>query len=402
MKYVILQCDGMPDRPIKELGDRTPLQAARTPLLDRIAREGRFGLCRVIPEGFPPGSDIGNLSIFGYEPARYFTGRSPLEAAAMGVSLGPEDVAFRCNLVTLREEGPDSVMEDFACGHIPNEESHEIIRRLDEALGGGEFSFHPGVSYRHLLVWHGGVEKMTTTPPHDISDRPVTPHLPAGDGAEPLRELMARSREILAADPVNRARAARGERSASSIWLWGQGRATVLEPFEKLRGLRGGAISAVDIIRGIARLAGMEIIHVPGITGWTDTNYEGKASHAIDALRQLDLVFIHIEATDESAHQGDFKSKVQAIEDIDSRVLRPLLDGLPGVGDHRLLVISDHPTPCAIKTHTPEPVPFAVWPAPPGRPPSGARAFTEAEAAKSDLTVDRGWTIMERFLSGDI
>lgn len=399
---MIIQCDGMPDRPIEKLDGRTPLEAAATPNLDRLAREGRFGLCRVIPEGFPPGSDIGNLSIFGYDPARYFTGRSPLEAAAMGVALNADDVAFRCNLVTLREEGGGLVMEDFACGHIPDEQSHAIIRRLEKELGGEAFSFHPGVSYRHLLIWHGGAGKMETTPPHDITDRPVAPHMPRGEGAEALRDLMEASRELLAEDPVNKARADRGERTAASIWLWGQGGATVLDPFNRLHGKTGGAISAVDIIRGIASLAGMRVIEVPGITGWIDTNYEGKASYALEALRDLDLVFIHIEATDESAHQGNVDAKIQAIKDIDSRVLGPLIEGLPALGDFRLMVISDHFTPCAIKTHSPEPVPFAVWPAPPHSSATGAPGFTEAAAAASNLTIDQGWTIMKRFLSGDL
>lgn len=402
MKYVILQCDGMPDRPIEALGGKTPLEAAPTPNLDRLAREGRFGRCAVIPKGFPPGSDIGNLSIFGYDPAVYFTGRSPLEAAAMGVALGPEDVAFRCNLVTLGGETGAEIMEDFACGHLPDAESHAIVKRLDEALGSEEFRFHPGVSYRHLLVWRGGSEKMSTTPPHDITDRPVAPHLPKGEGADALRDLMGRSREVLAADPVNLARAARGERAATTIWLWGQGRATRLPPFAKRHGLRGGAISPVDIIRGIAVLAGMTIIRVPGITGWIDTNYEGKASHALDALKDLDLVLIHVEGTDESAHQGDVASKIKAITDLDARLLGPLLAGLPRLGEHRVMVISDHPTPCAIKTHSSEPVPFAVWPAPSGRPASGAPWFTESAAEASDLFVERGHTIMERYLSGEI
>jgi 2,3-bisphosphoglycerate-independent phosphoglycerate mutase len=402
VKYLILQCDGMPDRPIEKLGGRTPLEAAVTPNLDRMAREGRFGRCAVIPKGFPPGSDIGNLSIFGYDPSRHFTGRSPLEAAAMGVPLGPQDVAFRCNLVTLRNEGADLIMEDFACGHIPDRESHAIIRRLQEALGGGAFAFHPGVSYRHLLVWHGGSEGVETTPPHDITDRGVKPFYPKGEGAEELLDLMKRAGEILADDPVNRARQERGERRASSIWLWGQGRATSLEPIERLYGVRGGAISAVDIIRGIARLAGMRVIHVPGVTGWIDTNYEGKASYALEALRELDLVFVHVEATDEAAHQGDPEAKVQAISDIDRRVLGTFLDRARELGEHRILVISDHPTPCALKTHSPEPVPFAVWPAPGGGGASGAPAYTEAAAEQSDLYVGEGWTIMRRFLTADL
>ncbi len=402
MKYLILQCDGMPDRPIEKLGGRTPLEVAVTPNLDRMAREGRFGRCAVIPKGFPPGSDIGNLSIFGYDPSRHFTGRSPLEAAAMGVPLGPEDVAFRCNLVTLRAEGADLVMEDFACGHIPNRESHAIIRHLEEALGGGGFSFHPGVSYRHLLVWHGGSDGAVTTPPHDITDRAVKPFYPKGDGADELLDLMKRASEVLADDPVNRARQERGERRASSIWLWGQGRATALEPIERLYGVRGGAISAVDIIRGIAKLAGMRVIDVPGITGWIDTNYEGKASYALEALRELDLVFVHVEATDEAAHQGDPEVKVQAISDIDRRVLGTFLERGRELGEYRILVISDHPTPCALKTHSPDPVPFAVWPAPAGGRGSGASAYTEAAAEQSDLYVEEGWTIMRRFLTADL
>ena len=317
MKYIILQGDGMADYPLEILGERTPLEAAKTPNMDWLASRGVFGLAHVIPRGFPPGSDVGNMSIMGYDPAVYHTGRSPLEAASMGVHLGPKDIAFRCNLVTLGGGGADTYMEDFTAGHITSEESAEIIQTLARQLAGDGIEFFAGVSYRHLMVWRGGKEKMTTTPPHDITDKKIASYLPTGDGADRLLQVMEASKPILADHEVNKKRRAQGCKPATSIWLWGQGRAPVLPPLTKRFGIRGGVISAVDIIHGLGVYAGLERIDVPGITGFLDTNYLGKGEYGVRSLEKNDLVFIHVEAIDEAGHMGDVQKKIQAIEDFD-------------------------------------------------------------------------------------
>jgi len=358
-KYVVLLGDGMADEPLEELGGRTPLEVASTPHMDKMAQEGICGWVRTVPPGLPPGSDVANLSVLGFDPATYYTGRAPLEAASMGVEMGPDDVAYRCNLVTVR----DGIMEDYSAGHISSEEAAQLIEALRGALGDGEFSFYPGVSYRHLLLWKGGVNGLETTPPHDISGRPIREYLPKGEGAERLLALMERSREVLAAHPVNKRRIEEGKNPATMIWLWGQGRRPTLPAFRDVYGLRGAVISAVDLMRGLAVLLGMEPIEVPGATGYLDTNYEGKARAALDFLQEGgDLVYLHIEAPDEAGHQGDVKAKIRAIEDIDSRVLPLLLEAAYSSEEpFNILLLSDHPTPITIKTHTADPVPFVIW-----------------------------------------
>src|SRR5574340_1271651 len=316
MKYIILQPDGVADRPIAELGDRTPLEYARTPNMDSLACCGMLGMTHTIPEGLPPGSDVGTMSVLGYDPRQYHTGRSPIEAASMGVELGPDDVAFRCNLVTI-EAG---MMRDFSAGHISTPEAGEIIGDLDRALGGGGIEFHPGVSYRHLLVWRGGRSAMRTTPPHDITDRDVASYLPQGEGADRLLQLTDAAREILAVHPVNKTRRERGLAAATSIWLWGQGKRPALPTLRQRFGICGGVISAVDLVNGLGVLAGLEVIRVPGVTGFLDTNFEGKAAYALQALRDKDLMFVHVEATDEAGHMGDAQKKVQAVELFDSKI----------------------------------------------------------------------------------
>jgi len=399
VKYIILQGDGMADYPIESLGGKTPLEAARTANMDWLAQHGVYGIAHVIPAGFPPGSDVGNMSIMGYDPALYHTGRSPLEAASMGVALGPKDIAFRCNLVTLRGNGVDTVMEDFTSGHITTEEAGELIADLGRQLGGGGIEFFPGVSYRHLMVWRDGLEKMATTPPHDITDQKTAGYLPQGEGAERLLKLMQASRNILAHHPVNQKRRAEGKRAATTIWLWGQGRAPLLPPLTKRFGITGGVISAVDIIHGLGVYAGLERIDVPGITGFLDTNYIGKGEYGVRALEKYDLVFIHVEATDEAGHMGDVKAKIQALEDFDEKVVGTVLKGMARRDDYRILLMPDHPTACALKTHVSEPVPFVLY-SPQAPRDNGAVGYNEKDAAKTGVVATQAYRLMESLIEG--
>jgi 2,3-bisphosphoglycerate-independent phosphoglycerate mutase len=394
MKYVILQPDGVADRPIAELGDRTPLEYARTPHMDRLANYGMLGMTHTIPDGFPPGSDVGTMSLLGYDPRRYHTGRSPIEAASMGVELAPHDVAIRCNLVCIE----DGVMQDFTAGHISTEEAAQIVRDLQRQLGTNGLEFYPGVSYRHLLVWRDGKADMRTTPPHDITDRAVAEYLPAGEGAEVLRRLMETSQNLLAEHAVNRARRERGQRPATSIWLWGQGKRPALPTLRQRFGLEGAVISAVDLVNGLGVLAGLEVIKVPGVTGFLDTNYEGKASYGLRALETKDLVFVHVEATDETGHMGAVDKKIQAIEDFDSRIVGPILEGLRAVPEWRLLLTPDHATPCALKTHSPDPVPFVIAASRDLESAPATRGYNERAAAGTGLVVREAHTLVPDYL----
>ncbi len=399
MKYIILQGDGMADYPLEVLGGKTPLEAANTPNMDWLAARGVFGMAHVIPKGFPPGSDVGNMSIMGYDPAVYHTGRSPLEAASMGVALGPKDIAFRCNLVTLGGSGSETFMEDFTSGHISTEEAAAIIRDISRELARDGIEFFPGVSYRHLMVWRAGKEKMDTTPPHDITDQKVASYMPRGDGAGVLLELMEASKPLLAKHPINRKRAAEGKRQASSIWLWGQGRAPALPPLTKRFGIRGGVISAVDIIHGLGVYAGLERIFVPGITGFFDTNYRGKGEYGVNSLEKNDLVFIHVEATDEAGHMGDVEKKIQAIEDFDEKVVGTVLQRMAHRKDWRVLLMPDHPTSIALKTHVAEPVPFVLYSAEAPRN-NGNVGYNEKDAAKTGIVAEQAFKLMESLIEG--
>ncbi len=389
----------MADFPLEVLGNKTPLQVARTPNMDWLAQRGVYGLAHVIPDGFPPGSDVGNMSIMGYDPARYHTGRSPLEAASMGVALGPKDIAFRCNLVTLRGSGDDTMMEDFTSGHISTEEAAEIIRDLGQRLGGDGIEFHPGVSYRHLMVWRDGKENMATTPPHDITDQPVLGYLPSGEGAERLLKLMQASQPILAQHRVNEQRRAQGKRQATTIWLWGQGRAPQLPPLTERFGITGGVISAVDIIHGLGVYAGLERIDVPGITGFLDTNYVGKGEYGVRSLEKNDLVFIHVEATDEAGHMGDVNAKIQALEDFDAKVVGTVLKGMGERKDFRILLMPDHPTAIALKTHVAAPVPFVLYSAREPRD-NGQVGYNEVDAANTGVVAKQAYRLMEALIEG--
>ncbi|WP_025321997.1 cofactor-independent phosphoglycerate mutase [Deferrisoma camini] len=388
MKVVVLLGDGMADRRHPGYGDRTALEAAHTPEMDALARQGDLGLARTVPPGLPPGSDVANLSVLGYDPARCYTGRAPLEAAAMGVELGPDDVAYRMNLVTLLP-GTDRVyMHDFSAGHISSEEARAIVQTLARELGDDGFEFYPGVGYRHLMVWRNGRDGASTTPPHDIQGQPIHEHLPRGEGAEELVHLITGSQILLKDHPVNRARRERGQKEANSVWLWGQGRRPTLEPYRSRFGLSGAVVSAVDLLKGIAHLAGLDAPRVPGATGYLDTDYEGKVTALLAALDRGDFGFVHVEAPDEAAHAGNPEHKVRAIEDFDARVVGPVRRALEERGEpYRLLVLPDHPTPLELRTHTDEPVPFVLYDStrPATRP--GA-AFTEAEARATGLVVD--------------
>jgi 2,3-bisphosphoglycerate-independent phosphoglycerate mutase len=393
----------MADYPLAELGGKTPLQAARTPHMDRMARMGTLGLVQTVPPGMPPGSDVANLSIFGYDPALHFTGRAPLEAAAMGVSLGPGDVAFRCNLVTLGARNGGLFMDDFSAGHITTEEAREVIGKIGETLGNEEFRFYPGVSYRHLLVWRGGERGLgvKTTPPHDISGKEIGGFLPRGEGQEEVLALMEKAKVFLPDVAVNRRRQGEGKKPANAIWLWGQGKAPALLPMTERFGLQGSVISAVDLMKGIGSYAGLEIIQVPGATGYLDTNYAGKAESALRELSRKDFVYVHLEAPDEASHNGNLKDKVRAIEDFDEKIVGPVLRGLEAFPDFRLLVLPDHPTPIVLKTHSSEPVPFAILSSEDrGTPPREGSSFDEASARQRGLFLERGHELMEKFIRG--
>ena len=369
MKLVVLLGDGMADLPLEALGGRTPLQAAEKTNMDRLAKKGRSGLARTVPDGFAPGSDVANLSVLGYDPAECYTGRAPLEAAAMNVHLGPDDIAFRCNFVTIE----DGLMKDYSAGHISSPEGQELIEALAPLIPGRRL--YPGVSYRNLLVLQAGA-KAECTPPHDISGRPVAEHLPRGQDSQLLVSLMEAARPVLERHPVNRRRKAAGKRPANAIWLWGQGPAPAMPSFAEKYGLSGAMISAVDLLKGIGRYAGMEVIDVPGATGNIDTNYQGKVDAALQALQSRDFVYLHIEAPDEAGHEGEIDLKVRAIELFDEKVVGPVVQGLEKSGEAwRVLLMPDHATPIAIKTHSSDPVPFTI--AGSGIQPDGVESFDE-------------------------
>jgi 2,3-bisphosphoglycerate-independent phosphoglycerate mutase len=396
MKYIILLGDGMSDEPMEELSGKTPLEAAYTPNMDELCRKGQVGLAATVPDGYPPGSDVANLSVFGYNPGDCYSGRSPLEAASMGVDLEPDDVAFRLNFVWLEAHFGKIYMGDFSAGHISTEESTELIQCLHSELGGDEFHFYPGVSYRHLLVWKNGKDQLKFTPPHDISAQSIEDHLPQGDGAIILHELMNSAQMLLLDHPVNNRRVAQRQLPANSIWLWGHGRRPTMETYQQRYGLTGAVISAVDLIRGIGVNAGLDIILVPGATGYIDTNYRGKAEYAIDALKSRDFVYLHVEAPDEAAHGGLLKEKIEAIENFDREVVGTIINNLHQIGDCRILVTPDHPTPVAKRTHTRDPVPFVLFDSRCDFA-SSALAYSEKEAAKAGYRV-KGHELMNLLL----
>jgi 2,3-bisphosphoglycerate-independent phosphoglycerate mutase len=400
MKYVILLGDGMADLPIASLDGRTPIEYANTPNMDRMASSGIISLIDTIPAGLPPGSDVANLAVLGYDSRLFYSGRAPFEAASMGIQLSATDVAFRCNLVTLGNLN-EPEMEDFTAGHISATQAALIMADLNAALKTDEFHFYPGLGYRNLLVWKHGKERIKTTPPHDITGKKVAPYLPEGEDAHEINALMGLSQQVLADHPVNKERVSKGLKPAISIWLWGQGRAPQIKKFRDKFQIKGGMISAVDLLKGIAVNIGLEILKVKGATGYTDTNYIGKAKKALWALEHLDFVFVHVEATDEMGHEGNLEGKIKAIEDFDKKVVGTVLEGLPSFGDYRVAVLSDHPTPIALRTHIADPSPLAILSSRPEENQNRGIGFGEKAAKMSGNMVSPGFTFMERF-AGDL
>ena len=365
MKYVVVLCDGMADYPVPALGGKTPMMVAKKPHIDALAAKAEVGLVRTVAPGLKPGSDVANMSVLGFDPHRFYTGRSPLEAASIGIDMKDSDVSLRTNLVTLSDKGEpfaDKVIEDYCADDISTEEARQLIEAVQAAFGGGEYDFYTGVSYRHCLIWHGGTTELgNMTPPHDITGKVIGPHLSTAETARPLLEMMEKSFDLLKDHPVNKARVAAGRRPANCIWLWGEGKRPALQPFEALYGIKGGMVSAVDLLKGIANCAGMEVAEVPGATGYIDTDFEGKAKAALDLLTRNDLVYVHFEAPDECGHRNEPENKVKAIEMIDSRVLPILEEGLEQYEDYKILLLPDHPTPIVTRTHASDPVPYLLY-----------------------------------------
>ncbi len=398
MKYAIIIPDGSADEPQESLGGKTPLEAAELPAMDAVAAAGVVGRSYNVPDSMPPGSAVANLSLLGYNPLKHFTGRAPLEAAAQGIELAPQDWAVRCNLVTIE----DQMMRDFTAGHISSQEAAELLKAAQEQLGDPRWQFYPGVSYRNLLVYRGeGLpapfsSDTRTTPPHDLTDKSVLDDYPRGPGSDRLSQLMGDSHAVFADHPVNVARRQQGKLTATNVWLWGLGRMPQLRPFAELHGKQGAMITAVDLLRGLATLIGWRRIEVPGATGYTDTDYAAKGRYAVDALKEVDLVCVHVEATDEASHEGDAAAKVLALEQIDQHIVAPVYETLKSQGDHRILVTPDHPTPLRTKTHSHGFVPFAM--AGPGVTPDAAARYDDPTAEESALVFEEGWKLMSYFL----
>ncbi|AMM42286.1 putative homoserine kinase [Candidatus Desulfofervidus auxilii] len=395
-KYIVLVGDGMGDYPLETLGGKTPLEAAHTPNMDFIASNGVLGLVETVPDGMPPGSDIANMSLLGFDPKKYHTGRGPIEAASLGIKVNPEDIIFRCNLVSLGKKEGAIFMEDYSAGHISSEEAKELILTLNKYLGSERFHFYPGVSYRHILVWHNGKNEFTTIPPHEIPGQEVTDYL--NNLPSEIRELVINAKKILVNHPVNQQRVKEGKKMANSIWPWGQGRMTNMPSFKERFGLKGGVISAVDLIKGIGILAGLKVINVPGATGYFDTNYKGKVQYALDALKELDFVYVHVEAPDEAGHEGNLAEKIKAIEAFDQQVVGSVLNAAKRE-NIKVMVTMDHYTPVAVRTHIGEPVPFAIFLK--RKIPASFRLFCERIANESGILVKPGYKLMECFLRVD-
>jgi len=401
MKLAVILGDGMADWAVEELGGKTPLEVAQHPFMDRFARDGEFGLLKTVPDGMKPGSDTANLSVFGYDPVRYYTGRSPLEAASLGIDLAESDVTYRCNLVTLSEEPDiaDTTMVDYSAGEISTEEARELIEFLDARLSSEGVRLYPGFSYRHCFVMNHAETGAELTPPHDFTGKPVAEKLPSGTNAGLLFRWMKEAYSLLKNHPVNRARIAAGKNPANAIWFWGEGRRPALTPFYEKTGLRGAVISAVDLIQGIGQCAGMQVVKVEGATGTFETNFTGKAAAAIDVLKNgADFVYLHIEAADECGHHGQVKEKVYSIEQIDSQVIKPVFEYFENCGeDYAILVLPDHPTPIQIRTHSAEPVPFALYRK--GDSAGRTARYTESEAKATGVYVDQGYRMIDRMKS---
>ena len=401
MKYIVLVGDGMSGRPLDELNGRTTLEVANKQNMDEIVKRGKIGTAKSIPKGMTPASDVANLSILGYDPKRYYCGRGPLEAANIGVDLSQDDVAFRCNLITHAQDK----MLDYSAGHIKTKEAEILMEAIDKGLGREKVKFFHGISYRHLMVLRVSSRKEADTlskikcmPPHDIVNKSVSKNLPQGERKEVLTDLMKRSQDILARNDINKVRIDLGENPATMIWLWGQGMKPDMPSFEELYGVRGSIISAVDLIKGIGKIIGLEVINVPGATGYYDTNFEGKGEYALKALEEKDFVFVHVEAPDEAGHNGDIRAKITAIENFDKFVVGTIWREFKSKNDFRIMVLPDHATPIANRTHTTDPIPFAACGE--GIEQDSALVFTERTAKSSPFVVEKGHLLMKYLVKG--
>lgn len=406
LKYLVVLADGMADYPVPELNGKTPLQVSKKPNMDRLAQKGEVGLVRTVPPGMPPGSDVANLAVMGYNPRQYYTGRSPLEAISIGVDLALSDVSFRCNLVTLSDaQNPnEKVMIDYSAGEITTREAEILIRDLAKEINSRVFNLYPGISYRHLMVWHNGPSDWRLTPPHDISDRSIGAFLPKGECSKELIDLMKKSWPILENHPVNQERIKLGLRSANSIWFWGEGRKPNITGFSEKYGLKGSVISAVDLAKGLGIAAGLRVINVPGATGNIHTNFQGKALAVLDAFKAGDdFIYLHIEAPDEAGHQGDLPTKIKAIERIDAEVLEIILAELPKIAtDFKIMLLPDHPTPLTLKTHVADPVPFVIYQTEKTIAKGSTATFDETAAAGTGIVVEEGYRLMDRFIKSTL
>jgi len=401
MKYIMLVGDGMSDRPLKELDDNTVLESSRIPNMTFIAKEGRVGCAITVPDTLQPASDVANMALLGYDPREYYSGRGPLEAANMGIEIRENEVAFRCNTVTIAEDR----MADYSAGHITNKEAQQVIRAIDKKLGSGAIRFYPGISYRHLAVIDcdkakldkEGLVKTICTPPHDILDKAIARYLPRGQASGFLTDLMLKSQSVLNKLDINKVRIDLGENPANMIWLWGQGVKPNMPLFKEKFDLTGSIISAVDLIKGIGKIIGLEPIDVPGATGYYDTDYLAKAKYALDALKKRDFVFVHVEAPDEAGHNGDIRQKILAVENFDKLVVGTILDEFKGKKGFRIIVLPDHATPIAVRTHTREPIPFAMYGE--GIEKDNVDRYSESAAKMSKFLIEDGFKIMETFLN---
>lgn len=401
MKYLILLCDGMADYPVEELGGKTPMEAANKPHFDMLAKNSVVGLVKTVADNLKPGSDVANLSVLGYDPQECYTGRSPLEAGSIGIDMKDTDVSFRCNLVTLSDEPDykDRTMVDYCAGDISTAEAKELVEFLAEKFNNEEFQFYNGVSYRHCLIWNNGTLDIgTLTPPHDITGRKITDYIPTHPNTAKLYEMMVKSYELLKDHPINKKRVEKGLRPANSIWLWGEGVKAQLTPFQEKYGLKASMISAVDLLKGIGKFSEMSVVNVEGATGYIDTNFSGKAEAACQEFENgSDLVYVHVEAPDECGHRAEIQNKKKAIELIDNKILTVLLKYLEKYDDYKIMILPDHPTPLALKTHTNDPVPFMIYQK--SKKAEGVDVLCERTAKETGVFIEKGPTIMSYFIN---
>jgi len=395
-KYIVLLGDGMGDYPLPDHDNKTPLEIADTPNMDFLAQKGITGGIKTIPENYPPGSDVSNLSVLGFDPKLYFTGRAPLEAVSMGIAMAPEDIAYRCNLVTLKPSVNDFIMEDYSAGHITTEESKELIQFINEKLGDEKITFYPGVSYRNLMVWKSGENNFDLPPPHDLTGKGVKEYITSPGNK--ILELLNSSQMLLKNHPVNLKRIEEGKKPANSVWLWGSGKKPAMPNLKDMYGLDGAVISAVDLIKGIGINAGLDAVNVPGATGYLDTNYKGKVENALKVLEEKNFVYLHIEAPDEASHEGNFENKVKAIEDFDSKVVGKIIKGLERYPKYKALLTTDHFTPLKIMSHTSEKVPFAIYSSDSNG--DKTKYFNENLVSEGSRNFENGFEIMEYFVHG--